>query len=221
MHKPDEDADFGHAAVTAEMVRLFAASAVAVLILAGGVYWLHHVPAHTGTPENSSSLQVRLVLSDEQSAFPAASVERRANPSPGTSGIVTASMPLSDDEHLPQPTSAPDRKPSVNSADASSARRKEVSDRAVAKFRQELLRHIARFQRNPITVRGRAERSVQVLFRMRRDGLLVDAWVSSSSGDAILDGEAIAALHRAEPLPAIPGELPSELRILLPVAFSP
>ena len=221
MHEPEEEVDFSRTAVSAEMARLVAASALAVLILAGGVYWLHHLPARTGTPENSGYLQVRLVLSDDQPTFPTTSGERRTNPARGAPGITTEPEPLSEDVPLPEPTSPSDRTATVANADASSSRRKAASDKAVAKFRQQLLRHIARFQRYPSSTHGRAERNVQVLFRMRRDGSLLDAWVSSSSGDVILDGEAIATLHRAEPLPSIPGELPGELRILLPIAFSP
>jgi len=64
------------------------------------------------------------------------------------------------------------------------------------------------------------EGTVRVVFLLRRDGTVLDAWVQSTSGETILDHEAIDTIYRAEPLPAIPGELPDQIRVLLPVNFA-
>jgi protein TonB len=60
---------------------------------------------------------------------------------------------------------------------------------------------------------------VDIQFVMSRNGRLRSAWILASSGYAALDREAIATIQRAQPLPAIPAELPEQLTVTLPVAF--
>ena len=205
---------------TGEVVRLIVASAVAVMLLAGGVYWLHHLPARPGAPEFAATVHVQLLQLDDPALIAVSGAQRpmlaestppgRADePAPWTDEALLSPLPVQ-----PHPIS---QKEETDSASSSAS----VSSKVAVKFRQELLQHIARYQRYPSSARtDRLERTVQVLFRLRRDGSLLDAWVTSSSGDIVLDNEAIATLHRAEPLPSIPAQMPGELRILLPIAFA-
>jgi periplasmic protein TonB len=91
---------------------------------------------------------------------------------------------------------------------------------AVAKFQRALLHHIEHFQHYPAAARrDHVEGTVLVVFSVRRDGWIANMQIKTSSGQSSLDKEALETLRRAQPLPAIPAELPSELNILLPIAF--
>ena len=61
---------------------------------------------------------------------------------------------------------------------------------------------------------------VLLRFRMDRDGKLLDSRIEKSSGSDALDQEALAALARAQPLPAPPVEVPGNpLELIVPVDF--
>lgn len=203
-----------------EVVRLILASAIAVMLLAGGVYWLHRLPARPGAPESAATVHVQLLQLDDSAPIAALGAQRPMLPESTSPGRADVPAPWTD-EALPSPLSAQPHPISQKEESDSASSSRKASSKVAVKFRQELLRHIARYQRYPSSARpDPMERTVQVLFRLRRDGALIDAWVSSSSGDVVLDSEAIATLHRAEPLPSIPAEMPGELRILLPIAFA-
>ncbi|MFX6994796.1 TonB family protein, partial [Acinetobacter baumannii] len=68
---------------------------------------------------------------------------------------------------------------------------------------------------------GLRDGTARVLFVLRRDGSVLQAAIERSSGQKLLDEEALEVIRRAEPLPPIPPGLPGRLRILLPVAFGP
>ncbi|MTD92731.1 TonB family protein [Hyphomicrobium sp. xq] len=205
-----------------EVVRLLVASALAVILLAGGVYWLHQFPAQPGMLQSGAMVEVQLVSVAELQPTDTASVE-----GVDVEGISTKSGPSSQQdasiaEEAEQPLQSPHLDPIAKAdIDYAPALARSPPTETALKFRQILLRHIAQYQRYPAVARmQRLEGTVQVLFRLRRDGSILDAWVSSSSGTPILDTEAISTLYRAEPLPAIPGEMPGELKIVLPIAFS-
>lgn len=87
-------------------------------------------------------------------------------------------------------------------------------------YRDLLLAHIARFRRYPSEAhRDRLEGSVEVGFTLNRDGSVNRAWIVSSSGQQIFDREALSAVQRAVPMPAIPSDLPASLDISLPIDF--
>jgi protein TonB len=87
-------------------------------------------------------------------------------------------------------------------------------------YRDLLLAHIARFRQYPAEAhRDRLEGSVEVGFTLNRDGSVDRAWIVSSSGRQVFDREALAAVRRAVPMPAIPSDLPSSLDVSLPVDF--
>jgi len=91
----------------------------------------------------------------------------------------------------------------------------------IRNYQRVLLLHIERYRGYPVDERSRrVEGTVLVRFAMNRQGSVLDAWVDRSSGVIALDDEAIATVHRAQPLPLIPASLPDRLSIVLPVSFS-
>jgi protein TonB len=81
---------------------------------------------------------------------------------------------------------------------------------------------VARYQRYPNAARlGRMRGTVETLFSMQRDGTLLEVWVKTSSGQVVLDKAAVDAIRRAQPLPAIPSELPDRLNIQIALVFEP
>lgn len=87
-------------------------------------------------------------------------------------------------------------------------------------YRNLLLAHIARYRRYPADAhRDGLEGTVEVGFTLKRDGSIGEAWIVTSSGRQMFDREAMAAIHRAVPMPAIPADLPSSIDISLPIDF--
>jgi periplasmic protein TonB len=206
-------------------VRLGVVSAVVILLFAGGVYWLRHQPTRLSSSEGGTTIQVRLLPAPDPAPLPLTAAE------------VTTSGPADSEASQPSPDSVdevdredlstspsiakfrPSSSPAVKMSPTSSRR---AAPDVAFRFQQALLRHIARFQHYPALARAKGlEGTVQILFLLRRDGSIADAWIETTSGQIVLDEEAIATVRRSEPLPAIPAELPDELRVLLPVAFAP
>lgn len=87
-------------------------------------------------------------------------------------------------------------------------------------YQRLLLRHIRPFRLYPAeAVPRRAEGVVVVRFRISRDGAVEEAWVVERSRDPALDRAALETLWRAEPMPAVPDELPAPIEVELPVPF--
>lgn len=221
-HDPDARASPGP---SGEIMRLVVVSAVAVVIFAGGIYWLRHLPAQPPAQQAGGTIQVRLLQTPEPTPHPFVATEPEATPTDGEHQQQSPdqSEEVLSEEVVPSPAMAVARvklQPSSALRPNPTTARRASPDLAF-KFQQALQRHIARFQRYPARARdGGLEGTVQVLFLLRRDGTVVDAWVVSTSGETILDKEALETVRRAEPLPPIPGELPDQLRVLLPVAFA-
>ncbi|MEJ2459763.1 MAG: TonB family protein [Novosphingobium sp.] len=57
-------------------------------------------------------------------------------------------------------------------------------------------------------------------FRLDRNGNVLDRWIEHSSGSALLDKAALAALERAQPLPPIPPSLPARLDFIIEIDSS-
>jgi protein TonB len=189
------------------------------------VYWLRHQPTRPSSSEGGTTIQVRLLPAPDPAPLPLAAAEVAASGLADTQ----AAQPLSESlDEIDQddfsispaitkrtPASSPAVRTSPN------APHRAAPDVAI-RFQQALLRHIARFQHYPALARASSlEGTVQVVFLLRRDGTIEDAWVETTSGQVVLDDEAVATVRRAAPLPQIPTELPDELRVLLPVAFAP
>ena len=91
----------------------------------------------------------------------------------------------------------------------------------VQAFRARLLHHIERFRRYPSQARKAGEEGVvRVHFVMNRSGEVLEAWIELSSGSALLDEEAVAAVRRAQPLPTPPTDWPSSFAVSLPIGYA-
>lgn len=201
-------------------------TAFVIMLFAGGVYWIRQLPASPRSSESAGSIQVRLLQTPEATPMPLQAAERPTSPSVG----VRSEQPREDSEQKAEdaPPSRPalatasiERAVAPNLSAIQTAASKPPSDTLV-RFQQALMRHIERFERYPGAARrDRLQGTVQVAFVMGRDGKVLNAWVLSSSGQNVLDLEAIEALRRAEPLPNIPGELPGQLSVRMPVSFVP
>jgi protein TonB len=69
--------------------------------------------------------------------------------------------------------------------------------------------------------RQKVEGVVLIRFAIRRDGSVASCSIARSSGNALLDEEAVALPERAGPFPPIPDEINGELlELTVPVTFS-
>lgn len=80
--------------------------------------------------------------------------------------------------------------------------------------------HLQRFKRYPAAAHG-ASGTVTVRFGLNRAGDVIESEVSKSSGNAVLDREALDLLRRASPFPAFPLAKPGTRdTYLAPVSFA-
>ena len=208
-----------------EVLRLLLVPAIAALLFVGGIYWIRlQPPAGPASREQSSIVQVRLLPSPSPAPIPVAPVSQpqtatvasRTDVSPENSepplDNLTAAAAR---EPMPAEPAVPSLRPTPSPADA-------PPNSAAVKFQQALLRHVARYQRYPNAARlGRLHGAVETLFSMQRDGTLLEVWVKTSSGQAVLDKAAVDAIRRAQPLPSIPSALPDRLNIQITLVFDP
>lgn len=215
-YRRDDDT---RAAASTEVVRLMVLSAVALAVFAGGVYWIRQQPATPGTTDPSATIEVQLMQPEATLPTITALADEKVkvgHPEEGRSSETTDWW--NEDARVTQPNAEQSAKSSPDSPSAVPARKQR--DEATARFRQLLLSHIAQYQRYPPSAQlRRLQGTVEVVFELRRDGRIARAWVTTSSGEGILDAEAVATLYRAEPLPSIPHEMPNELTVRLPIDF--
>lgn len=209
-----------------DALRLVLAPTVATLLCVGGIYWIRaQVSAEPSGRERSETVQVQLlprlapasipiVASQQPSAGHVANKADRATKDVDTAPVDLAALtPIQPSLSRERAASGAVAVPSPVEAPPSSA---------TARFQQTLLRHVARYQRYPKAARAaRLRGAVDVLFSMRRDGSLVGVWVKTSSGESLLDREALDAIRRAQPLPPIPPELPDPVNERITLEFDP
>ena len=210
-----------------EILRLLVTPVLVTLLFVGGVCWLRlQTTAGPTGPEQASIVQVHLIPRPDPADIPvvtssqpvttnvASLTDNQANESDRATPDDTATAPPAQ---MPLPVEAPaaNIRPVPSSVSA-------PPNVATMKFQQALLRHIERYQHYPKAARlGRQQGTVDTLFSMRRDGTLVGVWVKNSSGQQVLDAEAVETIRRAQPLPAIPTGLPDQLTIQVQLAFDP
>ncbi|MEY1662255.1 energy transducer TonB [Isoalcanivorax beigongshangi] len=132
----------------------------------------------------------------------------------------------------PKEEPAPQEQVAANSSDAPAEAEQMqaptvgVSAAQSADIRQRwealLTAHVDRFKRYPRQAQMmRMEGVPQVLFTIDRDGNVLDVSISNSSGQRVLDAEALAMIKRAQPLPKPPKEVEGNpIRLSLPIEFS-
>lgn len=92
---------------------------------------------------------------------------------------------------------------------------------AVPTWQGALRAHLERHKRYPSTAQLRRQQGVStVRFTMTRDGKVTMARLERAAGYTLLDEEALALLERAQPLPAMPPEIPGdEIELVVPIQF--
>jgi periplasmic protein TonB len=85
-----------------------------------------------------------------------------------------------------------------------------------------LLKHLQNYKRYPRAAQARGEQGVVLLhFKIDRNGRVLARRILRSSGSADLDGEVLAMIERAQPLPAFPASMTQdELDLTVPIRFS-
>ncbi len=81
--------------------------------------------------------------------------------------------------------------------------------------------HLQRHKRYPHAAATRGEQGVvELVFGVDREGHVIFARIQHGSGHALLDGETMAMIHRAQPLPRPPGDVAGrEFVFTVPVRF--
>jgi protein TonB len=210
-----------------ELLRLIIAPALVTVLLVGGVYWIRlQPPAGSLGQQQTSIVQVHLLPRPDSAPIAIASVPQSITDNVVSRAEVSLKEPdpTTSDEPVPVPTAkafAPAEAPPSMVRSAPAAVSGPASSAAI-KFQQALLRHVARYQHYPNAARAlRLEGKVDTQFSMSRDGTLLGVWVKTSSGQAVLDNEAIETIRRAQPLPSIPPELPDRVNIHVQLVFDP
>jgi protein TonB len=92
---------------------------------------------------------------------------------------------------------------------------------AVPTWQSALLARLEQFKRYPNLAQFRHQQGVvQLHFTMDRQGHVLAAQIAKSSGYDALDDETLALIHRAEPLPPPPADIPGQtFSLTVPVQF--
>lgn len=117
-----------------------------------------------------------------------------------------------------QRTSAPSGAPGPRSPSAASASA-GASSAAMSSWRGSLMAHLNRHKRFPGG--ASAGGTVVVAFSINRSGGVTGARLARSSGDSVLDSEAVATVRRASPVPAPPDHIAgSQISLSVPIRYN-
>ena len=115
---------------------------------------------------------------------------------------------------VPQPPAPETRAPPKND------RLGQFSEAGSNAYNALVFGHLQRFKRYPSAARGKSG-TVVVRFVLNRAGDVIESAVTKSSGNDVLDREAIAILQRASPFPAFPAAKPgAQDTYIAPVNFA-
>jgi protein TonB len=96
----------------------------------------------------------------------------------------------------------------------------EFSQASANAYNALVFGHLQRFKRYPAAAHG-ASGTVTVRFELNRAGEVIDSELSKSSGNTVLDREALDLLRRASPFPPFPAAKPGMRdTYLAPVSFA-
>lgn len=219
--------DDRNAWLTGELLRLSVPPALVTLFLVGGVYWISlQKPAGLSGQQQSSVVQVRLIPRPDSAPIVTAPATDLSTQTVLSSTETSSKEPdaTRSDDPAPVPRArmlSPAEAPPSNVLSSPSAVSGPASSVA-ANFQRALLSHVAQYQRYPNAARSlQLQGRVDTQFAMGRDGQLLGVWVRTSSGQRVLDREAIETIRRAQPLPRIPPELPDRLTMDVQLVFDP
>jgi len=125
-------------------------------------------------------------------------------------------------QEAPVPTAPPSVvAPAEQPAAPAVGRTAQPTSTAIASWQRLLMAHLERHKRFPPQAQVRGEHGVTNLaFTIDRQGHLLSSRIIRSSGSAILDGETLAMIRRAQPLPVPPGDIAdAQLSFTVPIRY--
>jgi periplasmic protein TonB len=135
-------------------------------------------------------------------------------------------VPQREEPRPPAPTtSAPQAVPLQSAAIPAAPAQGQATPRrsnAIPTWKTQIVALLERNKRYPPAAQSRGEHGVaQVFFSLDRTGRVIESRVVRSSGAATLDEEALALLHRAQPFPPPPAEMPGpHVDLTVPIRFN-
>jgi periplasmic protein TonB len=135
----------------------------------------------------------------------------------------TARRPVNQTPPAPATTAPPQAEapPAPSAVAPAPGASSAPASNAVPTWQGLLVGRLERFKRYPYEAQYRHQQGVVYLhFTMDRSGRVLTAAIGKSSGFDALDEEALALIHRAEPLPAPPREVTGDpIELTVPVQF--
>lgn len=152
-------------------------------------------------------------------------IVQTASPLPSLLNVATPQITVAGPPGRSDP-SGQDRKSSTaqNASESAAPPSRPAPEGALsggkATWEGEVLARLGQFRRYPVASRLRHEEGVvYIRFRLDRSGHVLSSQLEHSSGFTALDKEAIATVARAQPLPAIPANMPDTVELSLPIEF--
>jgi protein TonB len=127
---------------------------------------------------------------------------------------------VSEQPPAPRTSAAPraERQAALMSAASAGA----MAAAVLPSYRARVAAHLQRFKQYPAGSKSAGEQGTATLsFTVGRSGQVLGARLAGSSGHSALDAETLAMIRRAQPLPAMPPELPqASMSFSVPIRFS-
>ena len=139
-------------------------------------------------------------------------------PSPPQQAEVT--LPQVEPKEVEKPKPVPEPPAPETRAPPKNDRLGQFSEAGSNAYNALVFGHLQRFKRYPAAARGKSG-TVVVRFVLNRAGDVIESAVTKSSGNDVLDREAVAILQRASPFPAFPAaKSGTQDTYIAPVSFA-
>jgi protein TonB len=139
-------------------------------------------------------------------------------PSPPQQAEVT--LPQAEPKEVEKPKPVPQPPAPETRAPPKNDRLGQFSEAGSNAYNALVFGHLQRFKRYPAAARGKSG-TVVVRFALNRAGDVIESAVTKSSGNDVLDREAVAILQRASPFPAFPAaKSGTQDTYIAPVSFA-
>ena len=212
-----------HAAIVAAVALWYARSPVEPTILPAIAVTL--APVESSSPEVQDqdiavgpTMQQAEAMPPEPPKVEEKPVERvEQPPSPPQQAEVT--LPQVEPKEVEKPKPVPQPPAPETRAPPKNDRLGQFSESGSNAYNALVFGHLQRFKRYPAAARGKSG-TVVVRFVLNRAGDVIESAVTKSSGNDVLDREAVAILQRANPFPAFPAAKPgTQDTYIAPVSF--
>lgn len=133
-------------------------------------------------------------------------VEQQAPPPPPAENA-DATLAKNEPKPIEQPTPQVQPGASETTAPPKNEHVGAFTQAASNAYNALIVGHLEKYKRYPPAARGAVGKTM-LRFTLDRDGKVVDVRIEKSSGNSVLDQEALAVVHRAEPFPKFPAAKP-------------